>query len=116
MRLILLLLLDGRGRCFCPGSQEQLLATLTSEAPLAEKWVAVHQLARVGTREAVPRLAALLPDDQLTDLARYALEAIPDPSVDAALREALGKLDGRPLAGVITSIGARRDAAGRRSP
>ena len=91
-------------------SQEQLLATLTSNAPLAEKWVAVHQLARVSTREAVPRLAALLPDGQLTDLARYALEAIPDPSADRALREALGKLDGRPLAGVITSIGVRRDA------
>jgi sugar phosphate isomerase/epimerase/HEAT repeat protein len=31
--------------------------------------------------------------------------------VDTALREALGKLDGRLLAGVITSIGARHDAA-----
>jgi sugar phosphate isomerase/epimerase/HEAT repeat protein len=91
-------------------SQDQLLATLTSNVPVAEKWVAAHQLARVGTREAVPKLAALLPDDQLTDLARYALEAIPDSSVDDALREALGKLEGRPLAGVIASIAARRDA------
>jgi len=95
---------------FAQASQEQLLATLVSEAPLAEKWVAVRQLARVGTREAVPKLAALLPDEHLNYLARYALEAIPDPSVEEALREALGKLDGRPLAGVITSIGARRDA------
>ena len=31
-------------------AQEQLLATLTSNAPLAEKWVAAHQLARIGTR------------------------------------------------------------------
>ena len=59
-------------------AQEQLLATLASNAPLAEKWVAAHQLARVGTREAVPKLAALLPDEQLTDLARYALETIPE--------------------------------------
>ncbi len=93
----------------------QALDTLTSNAPLAEKWVAARQLAREGTGEAVPKLAALLPDDRLTDLARYALETIPDASVDEALREALGKLDGRPLAGVITSIGARRDAAGRRA-
>ena len=57
----------------------------------------------------MPKLAALLPNEHLTYLARYALEAIPDPSVDEALREALGKLDGRPLAGAITSIGARRD-------
>ena len=49
------------------------------------------------------KIRILLADDQLTDLARYALETIPDPSVDKALREALGKLDGRPLAGVITA-------------
>ena len=98
------------GAAIPQASQGELLATLSSTAPLAEKWVAVHQLARVATGEAVPKLVALLPDDQLTDLARYALESIPDPSVDAALREALGKLDGRPLAGVITSIGVRRDA------
>ena len=110
LRLILLLLLMAGAAAFAQGSQEQLLATLASEAPLAEKWVAVRQLARIGTREAVPKLAALLPNEQLNYLARYALEAIPDPSVDEALREALGKLDGRPLAGVITSIGARRDA------
>jgi HEAT repeat protein len=94
-----------------PASQEQLLEVLTSRAPLSQKWVAAYDLARIGTGEAVPKLATLLPDDQLSDLARYAIEAIPDPAVDSALRQALGKLDGRLLAGVITSIGARRDAA-----
>ena len=38
------------------------------------------------------------------------LEPIPDPSVDDALRDALGKLKGRPLVGVIGSIGVRRDS------
>lgn len=94
-----------------PASQEQLLEVLTSSGPLSQKWVAAHDLARLGTGEAVPKLAALLPDHQLSDLARYALEAIPDPAVDSALRQALGKLDGRLLDGVITSIGARRDTA-----
>jgi HEAT repeat protein len=42
-------------------------------------------------------------------MARYALEPIPDPAVDEALRDALGKLKGRPLVGVIISIGVRRD-------
>ncbi len=42
-------------------------------------------------------------------MARYALEPIPDPAVDDALRDALGKLKGRPLVGVIGSIGVRRD-------
>src|ERR1035438_285231 len=52
-------------------AQEQLLAVLTSNAPLNQKWVAAHDLARLGTGEAVPKLAALLPDDRLSDLARY---------------------------------------------
>ncbi len=38
------------------------------------------------------------------------METIPDPSVDDALRDALGKLQGRPLLGVIGSLGARHDA------
>ena len=91
-------------------SQDQLLATLASQAPLPEKWLAAHQLARVGNRAAVPKLAALLADDQLADLARWALESIPDSAVDGALRDGLGKLKGKQLVGVITSIGVRRDA------
>jgi len=43
-------------------------------------------------------------------MARYALEPNPDPAADRAFRDALGKLSGRPLIGVIASIGVRRDA------
>ncbi len=42
-------------------------------------------------------------------MARYALEPIPDPAVDDAFRDAVGKLKGGPLVGVIGSIGVRRD-------
>jgi HEAT repeat protein len=42
-------------------------------------------------------------------MARYALETIRDPSVDDALRDALGKVQGQPRLGVIGSLGARRD-------
>ncbi|MCP4616598.1 MAG: hypothetical protein GY844_09175, partial [Bradyrhizobium sp.] len=59
---------------------------------------------------AVPTLAALLSDEKLSHMARYALEGIRDPSVDDALRDALGKVQGRPRLGVIGSLGARRDA------
>ena len=55
-------------------------------------------------------MAALLGDEKLSHLARYGLEPIPDPAVDEALRDALGKLKGRPLVGVIGSLGVRRDA------
>ena len=98
------------GAAPAPIPQEQLLATLSANAPLAQKWVAAQQLARLGTPEAVPKLAAWLADDQLADLARCALEPMPEPAVDDVLREALGKLEGRRLAGVITSLGVRRDA------
>lgn len=95
------------------GSKEeevrQLAALLQSDAAPFEKDVACRRLAVIGTKEAVPALAALLSDEKLSDIARYGLEPIPDPSVDAALRAAMGKLRGRPLIGVITSIGYRRD-------
>ena len=87
-----------------------LIAVLESDAPPREKAIPCKQLAIYGTKDAVPALAALLPDEQLASWARIALEAIPGPEADAALREAMGKLKGRLLVGVINSIGVRRDA------
>ena len=89
--------------------QQQLIAVLQSDAPKADKAITCKQLAVYGTAESVPAIAALLPDPELTSWARIALEAIPDPAADAALREALGSVKGRTLVGVINSIGVRRD-------
>jgi HEAT repeat protein len=80
-------------------------------ATLEAKDFACRQLWLIGSAEQVPLLAKLLADPQLTHMARYALLHINDPSVDAAFREALTKLDGPALVGVINSIGERRDAA-----
>lgn len=91
-------------------SQGQLIATIQSGAPLQEKWAAARQLARCANADAVPKLAALLADDQLSDLARYVLEPLPSPSADKALRKALSTAHGKTLAGVISSIGVRCDA------
>ncbi len=89
---------------------EKAIATLKSEAATQkEKADACFMLQRVGTKEAVPVLAALLPDEKLSHMARYALEPMPDPAADEALRDALGKTKGRQLAGVIHSLGQRRD-------
>ena len=63
------------------------------------------------TGAAVPALAPLLSDPELASWARITLEVIPDPAADAALRKAMGTLDGPLLIGVINSIGVRRDAA-----
>ena len=92
------------------GSEDRLIAVLKSDAAHKEKADACRQLAIIGTKDAVAPLAALLGDEKLSHMARYALEPIPDPAVDEALRDALGRLKGRPLVGVIGSIGVRRDA------
>jgi HEAT repeat protein len=95
-----------------PTTREQvakLCAVLRSDAPQKEKADACRELARIGTKEAVAPLAALLPDEQLSHMARYGLETIPDSAVDKAFRDALPKLQGRQLVGVIGSIGVRRD-------
>lgn len=91
-------------------SESELIAVLESDAPLKEKMDACRELARTGTKNAVPVLAALLGDEKLAHMARYALEPMPEAAVDDALRNALGTLKGRPLVGVIGSLGVRRDA------
>ncbi|MBN2270332.1 MAG: HEAT repeat domain-containing protein, partial [Sedimentisphaerales bacterium] len=62
-----------------------------------------------GSEQAVPALAPLLADKELASWARIALEAIPGAAADTALRDAMGKLQGRLLVGVINSIAVRRD-------
>lgn len=75
-----------------------------------QKSRACQRLALVGDKDAVPALAALLPDPKLSHFARFGLAPIPDPSADDALRAALPKLKGKLLVGVINTIGQRRDA------
>ena len=91
-------------------AEAKLLAVLKSDdASREEKATACRRLAVVGTRKAVPVLAGLLGDEALSHMARYALEPMPFDSVDAALRDAVGKVKGRPLVGVIGSLGVRQD-------
>lgn len=90
--------------------ERQFIAVLQSGAAPAEKALACRHLAIHGSGEAVPALAPLLDNPELAAWARIALEAIPDPAADAALREAVGRLQGRLLVGVINSLGMRRDA------
>jgi HEAT repeat protein len=89
--------------------EAKLIAVLKSGATLKDKADACLELSRVGSKDSVAPLAALLGDEKIAHMARYALEPIPDPAVDAALRDAMGRLKGRPLVGVIGSIGVRRD-------
>jgi len=90
--------------------EQKLIAVLKSDGLEYDKDTACRRLAAIGTKAAVPALAALLSDEHLCDVARYGLETIPDPAVDETLRGALGKLKGRQQIGVINSIGIRKDA------
>ena len=110
--LLLACAMQSFGQTVVPATKQQvdkLIAVLKSDAPHKEKADACRLLALVGTKDAIASLAALLGDEKLSHMARYGLEPIPDPAVDEALRDALGKLKGRPLVGVIGSIGVRRD-------
>ncbi len=92
-----------------PDKERELIAVLNSKATPAEKAITCKRLAVYGSEKAVPALAPLLLDKELASWARIALEAIPGPEPDAALRQAAGKLQGRLLIGTINSIGYRKD-------
>ncbi|HNZ16722.1 MAG TPA: HEAT repeat domain-containing protein [Candidatus Hydrogenedentes bacterium] len=93
-----------------PLTEPELIAVLESDADWAQKQEACRRLRHVGTQASIPALAALLPDETLSHLARFALESMPYPEVDQVFRDALGTTDGLCRTGVIISMGARRDA------
>ena len=90
--------------------EADLIAVLTADdASLEEITTACRELQRVGTDEAAPVLAEMLTDERLSHPARTALEAIPGDAASEALRAALGDAEGAVLAGIVASIGARKD-------
>jgi len=99
---------------FPPATEEaeaKLIAVLKSaDASREAKATACRHLAVVGTKRCVPVLAGLLGDEGMSHMARYALEPMDDPAAGDALRQAVAKVKGGPLVGVIGSLGVRRDA------
>ncbi len=91
--------------------ETRLSQLLKATATRPAKCYACQKLALVGTKDCVPALAGLLADKDLSHMARYALEAIPDAAAAAALRDAMPNLKGAAKVGVINSLGVRRDAA-----
>jgi len=68
-----------------------------------------RKLRVVGTAQSVKALAALLPAEETSHIARYALERIPDEKAVEALRAALPKVGSKLKPGIIGSLGVRRD-------
>lgn len=90
--------------------ETRLVAVLKSDAPRAAKDAVCRQLSLIASADAVPALAELLTNQELSQMGRYALERIPDAAAVAALRGALPKTEGLLKVGVINSLGVRRDA------
>ena len=91
--------------------ESQLLAVLQSNTPRDAKDYVCRQLRTMGTAASVPALEQLLPNAELSHMARYALERIPEPQAGQALERQLRKLSGNLKVGVISSIGTRGQAA-----
>lgn len=91
--------------------EQDLIATLQSDASAPKKCDACERLRVFGTVKSVPALAALLGQEKTAQAARYALEAMPYPEAGAALREALATTSGPIQSGLADSVGWRRDTA-----
>ena len=90
--------------------EARLAAVLGSDVSRDAKDYVCRKLRIIGTASSVSALAKLLSDKELSHMARYALECIPASEAVQAMRDALAKLSGELKVGVISSLGARRDA------
>ena len=90
--------------------ESRLIDVLKTEVSFDAKQFVCRQLMRIGTAASVPTLADLLPDPQLSHMARYALERIPGAEAGNALRDALSKVEDDQKIGVIASLGVRGEA------
>ncbi len=111
--ILLSILLVPAGRVFAAEDsvEAKWLAVLQGGAGWQEKQQACRELRIVGTVQCLPELAALLTDEQLSGYARFALEAMPYPEVDALLHDALTRTTGAQQTGIVITMGVRRDAS-----
>ncbi len=87
--------------------EQRSIATIKSGAPRMDKDHACRILRVIGTKDSVDALGALLAEEELSHIARYALEYMRYPEADKALRDALGKTRGRVKVGIINSLAMR---------
>lgn len=89
--------------------EAQWIHVLQSDAPMSAKAAACRALRLEGSAQSVAALAPLLTDAGLSHEARMALEAIPGDQALAALRDAVDQTEGLLRAGILDSLGERRD-------
>jgi HEAT repeat protein len=91
--------------------EARLIAALESHTSRSAKDFICRTLRTIGTAQSVPALAKLLTNEDLSHMARYALERIPAPEAAAAMRDAVAHVSGSLKVGVVGSLGVRRDSA-----
>lgn len=91
--------------------EEQLLAVLPQARSTPARQYVCSILARIGTKKSLTALTGMLDDTAVSTSARAALEAIPSEDASKVLRKGLSNAKGANKAGIINSLGARRDAS-----
>ena len=91
--------------------EQALIRALEGKSTLMGKDQICRRLSLIGTAASVPALARLLASAETADMARYALERIPGPEVDAALRNMLPKTSGKVKIGIVNTLGRRGSAS-----
>lgn len=89
----------------------QLLAALEQARSTPARQYVCSILARIGTKKCLPALAGMLDDTAVSTSARAAIEAIPSEDASKVLRKGLSSAKGANKAGIINSLGVRRDAS-----
>lgn len=96
----------------CKATAARLAKMLAEEKTSADaKKYICAKLYRIGTDAEVPLVAPLLMDPATVDDARFLLERIRSEAAVSALRDAFGKLTGRPQIGVMNSLSLIQDEA-----
>lgn len=90
--------------------EAKLIAALEGTLTRAGQDYVCRALMAIGTAASVPALSKLLIQPELSHLARFALERIPGAESRNALVDALTKVQGAQLIGVISSLGARQES------
>ena len=88
--------------------EQRFLAALQAGVSKAAQKYICRQLGMIATDRAVPAMAPLLDDAELSHMARFVLEQIPGPAPEQLLLEKLGTARSTEKIGIITSLGKRR--------
>ena len=89
--------------------EKSLVDALASGISRSAQDYVCRKLRVVGTTQSIKALGALLPAEETSHIARYALERIPDEKAAKAMRDALPKVSSKLKPGIIGSLGVRRD-------